>query len=318
MTMPNALISQEDPEFSLTTLNDMQVNPAYVYLMNLMEGASRRETKFKLEVVARYFGFPNIDVCPWTQITTTALAAFKADWERKGKSPNTINAYLSAIRGVIRTAWSMNQLSSDRKERLLATKGVRGSRVAKGRELSALETNALIEACIRDKNRLIGSRDAALISMGLGFGLRRAELAEALIKNINWEKRVLIIRGKGSKEREIVGSEIVWTRLESWLALRGADECPYIFLPIDKTTKVNKPLNHNSIFYILQNRAKQAGIKNISVHDLRRTFASRMLRVGADISILKEAMGHESIETTALYDKRGLEEIRDYSQKIII
>jgi site-specific recombinase XerD len=292
MTMPNALISQEDPEFSLTTLNDMQVNPAYVYLMNLMEGASRRETKFKLEVVARYFGFPNIDVCPWTQITTTALAAFKADWERKGKSPNTINAYLSAIRGVIRTAWSMNQLSSDRKERLLATKGVRGSRVAKGRELSALETN--------------------------GFGLRRAELAEALIKNINWEKRVLIIRGKGSKEREIVGSEIVWTRLESWLALRGADECPYIFLPIDKTTKVNKPLNHNSIFYILQNRAKQAGIKNISVHDLRRTFASRMLRVGADISILKEAMGHESIETTALYDKRGLEEIRDYSQKIII
>jgi site-specific recombinase XerD len=318
MTLPISLISQGEQGYSLATLNEMQVNPAYVYLMTLMEGASRRETKIKLEVVARYFGYESIDTCQWTQITTTAISAFSAAWQKQGKSPSTINAHLCAIRGVIRTAWRMNQLTTDEKERLLATKGVRGSRVAKGRELSPMETNALIEACIRDKNRLTGSRDAALISMGIGFGLRRAELANALVKNIDWDRRVLVICGKGSKEREIVGSEIVWARLENWMKIRGEDECPYIFLPIDKTVKVNKPLSAGSICYILQNRAQQAGIKNASVHDLRRTFASRMLRVGADIAILKEAMGHESIETTALYDKRGLDDIRNFSQKISI
>ena len=50
--------------------------------------------------------------------------------------------------------------------------------------------------------------------------------------------------------------------------------------------------------------------------DLRRTFATRMLDVGADISIVKEAMGHSSINTTQRYDRRGLEKVREYSRSI--
>ena len=73
-----------------------------------------------------------------------------------------------------------------------------------------------------------------------------------------------------------------------------------------------------AIFKMIEKRAKAAGIEKFTPHGLRRTFATRMLGVGADISIVKEAMGHSSINTTQRYDRWGFDKVRDYIRAIAI
>ncbi|WP_251569395.1 site-specific integrase [Parasutterella muris] len=73
-----------------------------------------------------------------------------------------------------------------------------------------------------------------------------------------------------------------------------------------------------AIFKMIEKRAKAAGIEKFTPHGLRRTFATRMLDVGADISIVKEAMGHSSINTSQRYDRRGFDKVRDYIRAIAI
>ena len=73
-----------------------------------------------------------------------------------------------------------------------------------------------------------------------------------------------------------------------------------------------------AIFKMIEKRAKAAGIEKFTPHDLRRTFATRMLDVGADISIVKETMGYSSINTTQRYDRRGFDKVRDYIRAIAI
>lgn len=73
-----------------------------------------------------------------------------------------------------------------------------------------------------------------------------------------------------------------------------------------------------AIFKMIEKRAKAAGIEKFTPHGLRRTFATRMLDVGADISIVKEAMGHSSINTTQRYDRWGFDKVRDYIRAIAI
>lgn len=73
-----------------------------------------------------------------------------------------------------------------------------------------------------------------------------------------------------------------------------------------------------AIFKMIEKRAKAAGIEKFTPHGLRRTFATRTLDVGADISIVKEAMGHSSINTTQRYDRWGFDKVRDYIRAIAI
>lgn len=73
-----------------------------------------------------------------------------------------------------------------------------------------------------------------------------------------------------------------------------------------------------AIFKMIEKRAKAAGIEKFTPHGLRRTFATRMLDVGADISIVKEAMGHSSINTTQRYNRWGFDKVRDYIRAIAI
>lgn len=68
----------------------------------------------------------------------------------------------------------------------------------------------------------------------------------------------------------------------------------------------------------MERRGKKAGIESFTPHDLRRTFASRMLDIGADISIVKEAMGHASVVTTQRYDRRGLEKVKEFCKALSI
>lgn len=296
---------------------DFSKNPAYVYLLSLSRGSSRNGMKGVLDRMARFFGYSGIDDCPWEKIDTSSILLLKATLESQEKTPNTINTYLCALRGVIKAAWQLGLISDHDKMVFESIKGAKGQRVVRGRALSPIESAQLIEHCLKDQSHK-GTRDAAIISFGIGLGMRRSEIAEATLKGLDLKNKSLRVIGKGNKERELVGSDLVWTRLASWLELRGDGGCSKIFVKMDKHGNIltDKPMTAPSIFKMLAVRAHEIGMENFTPHDLRRTFATRMLDIGADIAIVKEAMGHSSIQTTQRYDRRGLDKIRLFAKSI--
>ena len=68
---------------------------------------------------------------------------------------------------------------------------------------------------------------------------------------------------------------------------------------------------------MMTRRAEQLGIQDFSPHDLRRTYATRLLQMGGDINIVRQAMGHASIATTQRYDRRGEDEVRRLTSRLV-
>lgn len=77
-------------------------------------------------------------------------------------------------------------------------------------------------------------------------------------------------------------------------------------------------MSASSLTFMLKERAKQIEMAHFSPHDLRRTFATRLLDSDADIAIVKEAMGHASLQTTFPYDKRGFEKVKSFTRMISV
>jgi site-specific recombinase XerD len=94
-------------------------------------------------------------------------------------------------------------------------------------------------------------------------------------------------------------------RLGRWLEIRGQSGGP-LFVSVDKAgTLGTEPLRGQSVRYILQSRAEQAGVKPFSPHSMRRTTATIALERGVDLAIVQKMLGHRHLSTTALYDRRG-------------
>lgn len=253
---------EEKDSFSVSGfVNDSGLkNPAAVYLLSLGSPVSRKGMKNALMRFAKFAGFDSLDTVPWAQLDVGIFNLFQTYLQNEGKSPNTINTYLAALRGVIKAAWQLEQIS-DRKKMLFSTvKRVRGSRLMTGRALSQVETAKLIGAC---NDGASGIRDAALISLGLGCGFRRSELAALRIDAVDFNEQTVKIIGKGNKERLVSAPEIVFIRLQKWLMLRGSEGCPELFVCIGKHGDIRNDhkLSPLAVFKLMENSWKEEGKK---------------------------------------------------------
>ena len=146
---------------------------------------------------AKFFGFQNLETVPWARINVASINLYKTQLLKEGRSPNTINTYLAAIRGVIKAAWQIGLISDHEKLILATVKPVRGSRKYSGRALSQIESSKLISFC-RAKNEAIDIRDIAISSLGIGCGLRRNEPSELKLDDINFTDQSIRVIGKGN------------------------------------------------------------------------------------------------------------------------
>ena len=113
------------------------------------------------------------------------------------------------------------------------------------------------------------------------------------------------MRGKGHKERTGYATNGAKDALADWLAVRGDDPGP-LFLPVNKGGRVihGQRMTAQAVYYALGKRCQEAGVKELSPHDLRRTWVGDLLDAGADIATVKELAGHANVQTTARYDRR--------------
>ena len=291
-------------------------NPAIAYLMSLGSKKSQVVMASFLSIVARMIGYQSLRDCKWQDLRRQHIQVIVRQLSEEGRAPATVNTYLCGIKGVAFEAWSMGQISSDEFQHIKAVKQVGGSRLPAGRALSKEEVQALISACESDKSAT-GVRDKAILSVLVGCGLRRSEIVALNFESIDMRKRGLIVIGKGNKERTAIAPSSSWRHLNMWLdEVRGHDSGA-LFCRIRKKDDVTSSrLSDQAILYILGQRSAQAGIDNISPHDLRRTFASYLLAAGEDLMTIRDAMGHASIETTQRYLRSSDDRLKEASERM--
>ena len=208
-------------------------NPAQAYVLTLGAGQSRNKVVRVLNAIAKEFGHDSLNDCPWEKMNYDAVLAFRVRQMEKGLSPSTVNLQICTLRMVAKQAWLKGMMSIETYSAIREVKSVRGSRVSRGRALNTRETGKLI-AQSELKGTAIGVRDAAIIALAVGCGMRRAEIATLKLQNINHQTRVITILGKGNKERKVAPSEDVWCRLEDWLKVRGEEGCENVFVAVKK------------------------------------------------------------------------------------
>lgn len=257
-------------------------------------------------------GQANAVTCPWHALRFQHTQALRARLIDRC-SPASANKHIAALRGVLKQCWRLGLMDPEDYQRAVDLKCVRGQSVMSGRGIPTNEMLALFRSCADDPSPA-GARDAAALALLYGAGLRRSEVAGLLIDS--YDQDTLKVQGKGSKQRIVPVGASVKAVLDAWIARRGSRPGPFL-LRVSKAGKMSdKGLSAQSVMEICYRRALRAGIKSFSPHDMRRTYISDLLDAGADIVTVKRLAGHENVQTTARYDRRGEREKEEAAQLI--
>ncbi len=154
---------------------------------------------------------------------------------------------------------------------------------------------------VPDINTFKGLRDKTMLEIMYSCGLRVSELISLKKKDINIKNSFIRIIGKGNKERIIPIGEIALEYLNKYFELLSynskINNSKYVFI-----NKNGLPLTRQYFFKIIKYYSIKANInKNISPHTLRHSFATHLLENGAPLIVVKNLLGHESINTTQIY-----------------
>ena len=135
-------------------------------------------------------------------------------------------------------------------------------------------------------------------------GMRRDEAVRLNIKDYDPENRLIRIReGKGHRQRVASLSARCCNAIDQWLKQNQASQS--LFVRIRKGQPVtNSRLTNYGIYSVFKQVVTDAGIKECTPHDLRRTFVTRKLEQGQDLASVSRKMGHADLSTTAVYDRR--------------
>lgn len=165
--------------------------------------------------------------------------------------------------------------------------------------LSVDEVNDIMNSV--DQSKWGGVRDRAILELLYGCGLRVSEVSDVRISNVYLQEKFVRIVGKGNKERVVPMGDPAAESVTAYLAVRpepaGADSEDILFL-----NRSGRQLSRISVFNMVKKQAMLAGItKEISPHTFRHSFATHLIEGGADLRVVQEMLGHESILTTEIY-----------------
>ncbi len=174
---------------------------------------------------------------------------------------------------------------------------------------STAEVSAVLESI--DTTTFAGLRDATLVDLLYATGMPQAELIGLHLSSIDWSQDQLRVLGKRNKERIIPIIANLKIRLEQYVAQRNllqAAKAHDYLLVTDKGKKIYPSFVYRTINTYFR---KVSSKTHVSPHVLRHSFATHMLDAGADINVVKEILGHESLAATQEYTKVQLPKVKD-------
>ena len=227
--------------------------------------------------------------------------------EAEGLAASTRARRLSAIRGLYRFAYEEGWRPDDPAIRIAGPARKRGL----PKTLSEAQVDALLDQAARlGRTPAERLRDTCLMQLLYATGMRVSELVALPVSATRGDPRMLLIRGKGGKERMVPLSPPARDALTAWLAHRDAQEdrsriergtpsSPHLFPSRGKSGHLTRVWFHARIKAL----AAAAGLDptGVSPHVLRHAFATHLLSGGADLRAIQTLLGHSDISTTEVY-----------------
>ena len=252
-----------------------------------------------------------------TQVRSEDLAAWLTDRLASGQAPSSIARMFSALRNFF--AWYSSEHKTDNPCANLP--GMRQPRylphVLSGAQIEQLFAAVPVASTrgIRDSARGLrdsarGLRDRAMLEMMYAAGLRVSELVALQLPQLDLDRGVVRLSGKGAKERlGLLGEEAVHWQRRYLSEARGelaAPGCDYLY-----PGRGDKPLTRQAFWYLVRRYAESAGIGPVTPHSLRHSFATHLLENGSDLRVIQMLLGHSDLSTTQIYTQVGNSKLRE-------
>nr|WP_269807372.1 tyrosine-type recombinase/integrase [Pseudomonas sp. NMI795_08] len=272
--------------------------------------------RYILQDAADRLGFVDADIAdvPWHHLEPGHVIALVAALRADGYAPNTSSLYVNAVRGVMNEAWRLELIEHERLLKIREVKPASGSRLPPGRNLRRSLIRELMEVCAADP-RPQGVRDAAILALLYGTGMRKSESVDIDLAQVDFQERCVQVLGKGNRQLLKYAPAWAFDKLSAWLELRrqqlpaGERDDSFLFNRIRRGNHITRArITKHAIYYIARQRGAQVGVK-IMPHDFRRAFITRVIEEH-DLSIAQKLAHHANIQTTAIYDRRDDNERR--------
>lgn len=291
----------------------MQILRDFSHYLSLQRGLSSNTVEAYTRDVRHLLEFLDLDYGRATQDNSVAVSLNSLIGDSVAVTPADIQAFLASLHDIGLTRSSQARcvaalksffkyllseghitddptllIESPKTERLLPD------------VLSVDEIDAMIAAIPADQDE--ACRNRAIIEMLYGSGLRVSELCNLRISRISVADGMVIVEGKGAKQRLVPISPEAIDAIEDYMTRRSLGpiqpgEEDILFL-----NRRGRRLTRVMIFYIIRQLAELAGIrKKVSPHTLRHSFATHLLEGGANLRAIQQLLGHESIDTTEIY-----------------
>ncbi len=285
-------------------------NPFAQAYITQLSPRGRPAQQSALDAVARILtaGAATRDNLPWQLLTAAHVRSLKAAL-LDDYAPRTVNRTLAAVKGVLRAAWEADAMPHERYMKAINVKGESTQNLLPaGRWVPRPEVEALLKAARaeHDQKGDVGHRDMALIVVLYGAGLRRQEACS--LDTLNYDDtngQVTVERGKRGKYRTTYLVEGLRDWIRPWWKHQRELGCEALFTRGRRGGVGRTRMTESGVDLVLERLCKAAGIRDVTPHDLRRSFASELLDAGADILMVQELMGHANVSTTKIYDKRA-------------
>ncbi|NOZ64134.1 MAG: site-specific tyrosine recombinase XerD [Caldiserica bacterium] len=277
----------------------------FLYYLKIERGVSPRTLSSYASDLNQFKSFFHAQKREMTSIREEDLRKFIIHLRKKGLQVSSIARKLSAVRSFIRFLMQEGVINEDPTANLLSFR--RGKRLPHA--LSQAEVLTLLDLPSPETQK--GIKWRAILEVLYGTGIRVSELVGLPCSAVDLEAGFLRVKGKGGKERIVpIGREA-----EKWLKKYLSEvrpsidknSSPYLFL-----TPRGKPYTRQGIWVMIKRMARKAGLRKVSPHTLRHSFATHLLQGGADLRIVQELLGHADISTTQIYtqvDRSYLKEV---------
>ncbi len=226
------------------------------------------------------------------------IDAYIAHLRTQGKETSTRARRMTAVRGLHQFAFEEGLRADD------PAAGMRG-RGQPRRLPTVLSVDEV--TCLLDAARKGNSHDSlrlhCLLELGYASGMRATELVTLSLTAVSGDPRMLLVRGKGNRERMVPMSEPARAAVQRWMDARsaklGKETSPWLFPSYGKGGHYTRVAFHGA----LKRLAVRAGIDpdRVRPHGLRHAFATHLLANGADLRSIQTLLGHSDIATTEIY-----------------
>ncbi len=229
-------------------------------------------------------------------VDTAVILAWMIDLSKKGLSAKSRARHLITVRGLYKFLLNEKLVSSNPVKHVDIPK----TGLSLPKVMTIDEVGLLLDAPDTRKPR--GIRDAAMMEIMYGAGLRVSELIQLKLQDVNLNANFVRVMGKGSKERMIPIGSCARAVTGKWISdgrpllLKHASSS-YLFV-----ARAGNPMTRQAFWKIIKKHAMAANVaRNITPHTLRHSFATHLLEGGADLRSVQTMLGHSDISTTQIY-----------------